>query len=80
MWNAPWEHSAILLTFIKPPFVFNSFVLSIFDWQLKTGFTVITYANKSLLNTHPHLSSKDGDLNGGYSLYLQPYFVYLSSG
>ena len=35
-----WEHSAILLTFIKLPFVIKTFVLSIFDWPLKTGFTV----------------------------------------
>ena len=33
------EHSAILLTFIKLPFVINIF-LSIFEWRLKTGFTV----------------------------------------
>ena len=32
---AEWEHSAILSTFIK-----LSFVLSIFEWPLKTGFTV----------------------------------------
>ena len=36
------EHSAILSTFIKLPFVFKMFVLSIFKWPLKTGFTVIT--------------------------------------
>ena len=35
------EHSAILTTFIKLPFVINIFVLSIFEWLLKTGFTVI---------------------------------------
>ena len=35
-----WEHSAILSTFIKLPFVMKSFVLSIFEWPLKTGFTV----------------------------------------
>ena len=35
-----WEHSAILSTFIKLPFVFKTFVLSIFEWQLKTGFIV----------------------------------------
>ena len=40
--NAPREHSAILLTFIKLPFVFKTFVLSIFKWPLKTGFTVET--------------------------------------
>ena len=34
------EHSAILLTFNKLPFVFKTFVLSIFEWPLKTGFTV----------------------------------------
>ena len=37
----PLEHSAILLTFIKLPFAIKTFVLSIFEWQLKTGFTVI---------------------------------------
>ena len=35
-----WEHSAILSTFIKLPFVIKIFVLSIFEWSLKTGFTV----------------------------------------
>ena len=34
------EHSAILSTFIKLPFVVEIFVLSIFEWPLKTGFTV----------------------------------------
>ena len=34
------EHSAILLNFIKLPFVFKTFVLSIFEWPLKTGFTI----------------------------------------
>ena len=34
------EHSAILLTFIKLPFSITAFVLSIFKWPLKTGFTV----------------------------------------
>ena len=36
-----WEHSAILLTFIKVPFVIKIFVLSIFEYPLKTGFTVV---------------------------------------
>ena len=35
------EHSAILLTFIKLPFVINILVLFIFEWPLKTGFTVL---------------------------------------
>ena len=33
------EHSAILLTFIKVPFVIKIFVLSIFEWPFYTGFT-----------------------------------------
>ena len=41
--NAPREHSAILSTFIKLPFVFKTFVLSIFLWPLNTGFTVHIY-------------------------------------
>ena len=36
-----WEHSAILLTFIKLPFFIKIFVLSIFDWWFYTGFTVL---------------------------------------
>ena len=34
------EHSAILLTFIKLPFAIKTFVLSILEQPLKTGFTV----------------------------------------
>ena len=34
------EHSAILSTFIKLPFVFNMFVSSFFEWLFYTGFTV----------------------------------------
>ena len=30
----------ILLTFLKLPLVFKTFDLSIFEWPLKTGFTV----------------------------------------
>ena len=36
------EPSAILSTFIKLPFVIKIFVLSIFEWQFFTGFTVFT--------------------------------------
>ena len=43
------EHSAILSTFIKLPFVIKIFVLSIFEWPPKTGFTV-------LYSTLTHLS------------------------
>ena len=34
------EHSAILSTFFKLPFVIKIFVLSIFEWSFYTGFTV----------------------------------------
>ena len=34
------EHSAILSTFIKLPFVIKIFVLSVFEWSFYTGFTV----------------------------------------
>ena len=35
------EHSAILSTCIKIPSFFKTSVLSIFEWPLKTGFTVL---------------------------------------
>ena len=38
--ECPKEYSAIRSTFIKLPFVIKIFVLSIFEWPLKTGFTV----------------------------------------
>ena len=39
------EHSAILSTFIKLPFVIKIFVLSIFEWPFYTGLTVpVTWA------------------------------------
>ena len=37
------EHSAILLTFIKLPFVIKIFIFSIFEWPLKTGLTVLGF-------------------------------------
>ena len=42
------ELSAILSTFIKLPFVFKIFVLSIFEWPFYTGFTV-TVVRKNCL-------------------------------
>ena len=38
-----WEHSAILSTFMKLPFVIKIFVLSIFEWPFYTGFTVLNW-------------------------------------
>ena len=37
------EHSAILLTFIKLPFVIKMFISKMFEWPLYTGFIVILY-------------------------------------
>ena len=37
------EHSAVPLTCIKIPNDFQAFVLSIFEWLLKTGFTVFLH-------------------------------------
>ena len=35
-----YEHKLILSTRIKLPFVIKTFVLSFFEWPLRTGFTV----------------------------------------
>ena len=48
--NAGQKYSAILSTFIKLPFVFKTFVLSIFEWPLKTGFTVVEREPKGSLS------------------------------
>ena len=43
------EHSAILLTFIKLPFVIKIFVLLIFQWPFYTRFTVHVPVNEILV-------------------------------
>ena len=48
------EHSAILSTFIKLPFSIKIFVLSIFEWPLKTRF----YCNLDLDITRSCCSSQ----------------------
>ena len=51
------EHSAILSTFIKLPFVIKIFVLSIFEWPLKTGFTVVpTESDSDVIFVYSFLS------------------------
>ena len=45
------EHSAILSTCIKLPNDFKPFVLSIFEWPLKAGFTVVNQILKRSLNS-----------------------------
>ena len=55
------EHSAILSTFIELPFVIKTFVLSIFEWLLKTGFTVGSGQNLCLqlyyIAAHAHIKN-----------------------
>ena len=41
------EHSAVLLTCINIPHGFQAFVWSIFEWPLKTGFTVHLFWKES---------------------------------
>ena len=46
------EHSAILLTFIKLPFVIKVFGVSIFEWPFYTDFTVhANYQSLTLILT-----------------------------
>ena len=41
------EHSARLSTFIELPCDCKTFVLSIFEWLLKTGFTVVNFSSEN---------------------------------
>ena len=49
------EHSAIQSTFIKLPFVINIFVLSIFEWPLKTGCSRIKEYEYNMFQEWPRL-------------------------
>ena len=55
----PLEHSAILSTLIKLPFVIKIFVLSFFEWPLKTGFNVLH--KQVLLLYYPDCDNKRAD-------------------
>ena len=48
------DHFAILSTFIKLPFVIEIFILSIFEWTLKTSFTVYNYSQWVELSMNIH--------------------------
>ena len=54
MQNALLEHSAMLLTFIKLPFVNKTFALSIFEWPFYTGFycNCVCFFCANMLSTH----------------------------
>ena len=51
----PFQHSAILSTFIKLPFVIKIFVLSIFEWSFYTGFSVVEHTNSRVSGLVPFL-------------------------
>ena len=80
------EHSAILSTFIKQPFVIKIFVLSIFEWPLKTGFTRAVQIWSSFITFVTYMLRQSGIrlYTGLYVIFkLQPDLkkntVYLSS-
>ena len=79
--NAPREHSAILLTFIKLPFVFNTFVLTIFEWLLKIGFTVHVisgFESSQIFNLHFFASGIFGYLLNGKTTCIFDNFSFMN--
>ena len=69
------EHSAILLTFIKLPFVIKIFVLSIFEWLLKTGFTVVFTGFRSARK--PDLNSAEKTSFGILKSFGRCFLLYI---
>ena len=67
---AEWEHSAILSTFIKLPFIIKIFVLSIFEWPFYTGFTVIKILNICDLTDKP-FAFKEAEIMEFYPLWVK---------
>ena len=70
------EHSAILSTFSKLPFVIKIFVLSIFEWSFYTGFTAYTKNGSREKFIHvpqgrllAPLDTSAWALKGGFSTY-----------
>ena len=49
------EHSAILSAFIKLPIVIKFFVLSAYEWQFYTGFTVLVVFVKKQVEIYHHM-------------------------
>ena len=54
--------NAILSTYIKLPFVIKIFVKSIFEWPLKTGFTILCLTKaRYVIDRHMcHMTAKFG--------------------
>ena len=74
------EHSAILSTCIKLPSVFKTFVLSIFEWLLKTGFTVNAFSTAKQVCFEPYLVTnlKSCDVEVFKVLHFSPIFILLN--
>ena len=62
------EHSAILTAFVKQPLVIKIFVLSIFEWPLKTGLTVSMWQYMGLNLNEPTPNQKKSELPFIWSL------------
>ena len=75
------EHSAILSTSIKLPVVFKTFVLSIFEWPLKTGFTVycLVYMNSAVCCTPRYNAIFGVHWNGPCFICLFVFFASQST-
>ena len=69
------EHSAIRSTFMKVPFTIKISVLSIIEWPLKTGFTVIIYLKAVLHNVSQNKDSKKNE-NHKNKLNLLCVFIH----
>ena len=68
------EHSAILSTIIKLPFVFKTYVISIFEWPLKIGFTV-SYFQNSMSSSESSVDSDQLDFNECFSSIISIYEI-----
>ena len=74
-----WEHSAILSTFIKLPFVITIFILSFMEWPIKTGFTVDFFHNRPMImNSQLHCRNKKSLVTFHcYSIHLCQMIIVL---
>ena len=72
MQNALLEHSTILSTFIRLPFFFETFVLSKFEWSLKTGCTVLSHFHVTLALAPTKLNGYENTFLITLWLFFQP--------
>ena len=68
--NAPREYSEILSSFIKLPPVFETFVLYIFEWLFKTGFTVLQSQTNRRNGEEEAPGVQDTDEDTGINLFV----------